>query len=86
MTNFFLSAEFIRRLRVVNWRVVLPHDRKFERQRRSAALQSNRILGGSKQLFANRFSLLFWLTGASPSNLPTDSKSVSTERKPAKAG
>jgi len=36
----FLSAEFIRRLKVVDWRVVLPHDRNF-RQRRSAALQRN---------------------------------------------
>ena len=27
--EFFLSAEFIRRLRAVGWRVVLPHDRNF---------------------------------------------------------
>ena len=40
----FLSAEFIRRLRVFDFRVVLPHDRNFGRQRRSAALQKNHSL------------------------------------------
>jgi len=33
----FLSAEFIWRLGVFDWRVVLQYDRKFGRQRKSAA-------------------------------------------------
>ncbi len=38
-----MSAELIWRLRVFDWRVVFQHDRDFRRQRRSAALQSNKI-------------------------------------------
>ncbi len=48
----FLSAEFIRRFGAINWRVVLQHDRKLRRQRKSAALQNY-------SLFATRHSLPF---------------------------
>jgi len=46
-----MSAEFIWRLKVVDWRVVLPHDQNFKRQRRSTALQK-KLLTSRQSPFA----------------------------------
>ncbi len=62
----FLSAEFIRHLVFVNWRVVLPHDRNF-RQCSSTALQKTI----RQSLLANRCR--FGSAGASPSHFPRPS-------------
>jgi len=63
--EFSLSAEFIRRLGAVDWKVVLPHDRNFKRQQKrcppeteffgtARAVPSEEILSGSAGALPSR--------------------------------